>query len=180
MVPYWTRADGCELLDAGVQQVCVNAGEERADYEEIYGLPFARTLDNVVRFNEMARGRCETVVVVVDHRGDPAHVDRMRKFWRDRGINRAISYDVLNQAGSLFVDPPEIEALPEFAAARARLDRELGGGMCAAPFLYLVVGYDGQYYLCSSDWEKQTPLGSVFERSFADVVGAKSAYLATR
>ena len=62
-----------ELLEAGLQQILVNVGEEGDDYEEIYQLPFERTLENVVRFNEMSGGACEVVVVLVDHRGDPAH-----------------------------------------------------------------------------------------------------------
>ncbi len=169
-----------ELLDAGLQQICINVGEEGEDYEEIYKLPFERTLDNVVRFNEMAKGRCEVMMVVVDHRDDAVHVDHMRSFWRERGIDRIISYQVMNRGGSLFVDHMQYEALPELATARAMLDRELGGGMCAAPFLYLFVGYDGQYYLCCSDWEKQTALGSVFDRSFEDVVGPKLAHLSSR
>jgi hypothetical protein len=53
------------------------------------------------------------------------------------------------------------------------LEGKLGGAVCPAPFLYLFVGYDGQYYLCCSDWEKQTPLGSIFDKSFMDVAQAK-------
>ena len=40
----------------GLQQILVNVGEEGDDYEEIYQLPFERTLENVVRFNEMSAG----------------------------------------------------------------------------------------------------------------------------
>ena len=66
---------------------------------------------------------------------------------------------------------------PEQAAALARLEGELNGALCAAPFLYLFVGYDGQYYLCCSDWEKKAPLGSIFDNSFVDVVGRKVEHL---
>ena len=77
-----------ELLEAGLQQILVNVGEEGDDYEEIYQLPFERTLENVVRFNEMSGGACEVVVVLVDHRGDPAHIDRMRRYWATTGSSR--------------------------------------------------------------------------------------------
>ena len=33
-------------LDAGLQQILINVGEEGDDYEEIYQLPFERTLEN--------------------------------------------------------------------------------------------------------------------------------------
>jgi MoaA/NifB/PqqE/SkfB family radical SAM enzyme len=168
------------LLEAGLQQILINVGEEGDDYETIYHLPFERTRENVVRFNEMSNGACKVTMVIVDHRGDPEHVGRMRQYWSDRGIEHAISYEIMNRGGSLFVEHMQYGLYPEQAEARARLERQLGGGLCAAPFLYLFVGYDGQYYMCCADWEKQAPLGSIFDRSFVDVVGQKVAHLRSR
>ena len=52
--------------------------------------------------------------------------------------------------------------------------------MCGAPFAYLFIGYDGQYYLCCSDWKKETPMGSVFDESFQSVTATKLQYVASR
>ena len=52
--------------------------------------------------------------------------------------------------------------------------------MCPTPFAYLFIGYDGQYYLCCSDWKKEVPLGSVADTSFTDVMVAKLAHARTR
>jgi MoaA/NifB/PqqE/SkfB family radical SAM enzyme len=169
-----------DLLEAGLQQILVNVGEEGDDYEEIYQLPFERTLENVVRFNEMAGDACEVIVVIVDHRGDPAHIDRMRRYWAEHGITQAVSYGIMNRGGSLFVDHMQYEHYPELAEARARLAAGVGIPLCGAPFGYLFVGYDGQYYLCCSDWEKQAPLGSVFDKSFVDVAQAKLDLVVSR
>jgi MoaA/NifB/PqqE/SkfB family radical SAM enzyme len=168
------------LLEAGLQQILINVGEEGDEYEEIYQLPFERTLENVVRFNEMAAGVCEVIVVLVDHRRDPEHVAHMRQFWTDRGIQQSYTYEVMNRGGSLFVDHMQYEHYPELAEARARLAATVGTPLCGAPFGYLFVGYDGQYYLCCSDWEKQTPLGSVFDKSFVDVARAKLDFVVSR
>jgi MoaA/NifB/PqqE/SkfB family radical SAM enzyme len=168
------------LLDAGLQQILINVGEEGDDYEAVYHLPFERTLENVVRFNEMATGICKVTMVIVDHRGDPDHVARMRQYWSDRGIEHAVTYEIMNRGGSLFVEHMQYGLYPEQAEAAARLERQLGGGLCAAPFLYLFVGYDGQYYLCCADWEKQAPIASIFDQSFIDIVGQKVAHLRTR
>jgi MoaA/NifB/PqqE/SkfB family radical SAM enzyme len=168
------------LLEAGLQQILVNVGEEGDDYEEVYHLPFDRTLENVVRFNEMSAGACEVVIVLVDHRGDPEHLARMRRYWADHGIQQAISYEIMNRGGSLFVDHMQYEHYPELAQARARLAGGVGVPLCGAPFGYLFVGYDGQYYLCCSDWEKQTPLGSIFDKSFVDVAQAKLDLVVSR
>ena len=168
------------LLEAGLQQILINVGEEGDDYEEVYQLPFERTLENVVRFNEMSAGACEVVVVLVDHRGDPEHLDRMRKYWANHGIRQAVTYEIMNRGGSLFVDHMQYEHYPELVESRARLASAVGTPLCGAPFGYLFVGYDGQYYLCCSDWEKQTPLGSVFDKSFLDVAKAKLDLVVSR
>ena len=171
---------GAALLEAGLQQILINVGEEGDDYEDVYQLPFERTLENVVRFNEMSNGACSVVVVLVDHRGDPDHLKRMRRYWADHGIQHAVTYEIMNRGGSLFVDHMQYEQYPELAEARARLAATVGVPLCGAPFGYLFVGYDGQHYLCCSDWEKQTPLGSVFDKSFIDVARAKLDLVVSR
>ena len=55
-----------------------------------------------------------------------------------------------------------------------------GAPLCGAPFGYLFIGYDGQYYLCCSDWKKETPMGSVFDESFHSVTAKKLAYVTSR
>ena len=52
-------------------------------------------------------------MVLVDHRGDPAHVEQMRRFWRERGIDRVMTFHVMNRGGSLFVDHMQYELYPE-------------------------------------------------------------------
>jgi MoaA/NifB/PqqE/SkfB family radical SAM enzyme len=168
-----------DLLEAGLQQILINVGEEGDDYEAVYHLPFERTLENVLRFNEMAAGVCEVTMVIVDHRGDQDHVARMKDYWSELGIPHALTYEVMNRGGSLFVEHMQYGTYSEQAEALAMLERE-GGALCAAPFLYLFVGYDGQYYLCCADWEKQAPLGSIFDNSFVDVVGQKIEHLRSR
>jgi hypothetical protein len=48
------------------------------------------------------------------------------------------------------------------------------------PFVSLFIGYDGQHYLCCSDWKKEVPLGSVFDSSFVDVMVDKLVHVRTR
>jgi hypothetical protein len=104
----------------------------------------------------------------------------MRRYWTDHGIPQAVTFEIMNRGGSLFVDHMQYEHYPELAEARARLAAAAGTPLCGAPFGYLFVGYDGQYYLCCSDWEKQTPMGSVFDKSFLDVAKAKLDLVVSR
>jgi MoaA/NifB/PqqE/SkfB family radical SAM enzyme len=171
---------GRALLDAGLNSIDINASETDGDYQEVYRLPFGRTLDNIVRFAEMARDRCEVRIVLVDYRHDADHLKRMRAFWEERGIDRFLTYDLINRGGALFVDHMQYE---RYAETRDAHDRFTAAGvppLCVAPFLSLFVGYDGLYYLCCSDWKKEAALGSVFDESFDSVIAQKVDHLLTR
>jgi MoaA/NifB/PqqE/SkfB family radical SAM enzyme len=168
------------LLEAGLQQIDINVGEEGDDYEEIYKLPFQKTHDNVVRFAEMAGGRCKTQVVLVNHRNESAHMGKMIQFWRDRGIEHFLPFSVMNRGGALFVDHMQYETFTELDEARSLFEARGEVPVCAAPFVFLFIGYDGQYYLCCSDWKKEAPMGSVFERSFNEVIGPKLQHVLSR
>jgi MoaA/NifB/PqqE/SkfB family radical SAM enzyme len=171
---------GRAVLDAGVQNVYINVGDTDDGYEEVYKLPFGRTRDNVARFAEMAAGRCEVHVVLVDFRRDREHVETMKRYWRELGIHAFMEFDIINRAGALFVDHMQYEQYPEQAVARAQLAERGASGLCVVPFLYLFIGYDGQYYLCCSDWKKEVPLGSVFDVSFAEITARKAATVGCR
>ena len=171
---------GQALLDAGLQRVFLNIGDRDADYEAVYQLPFERTLENVKRFLEMAGDQCEVWIVLVDNRRDAEHVEAMREFWRGHGVKLFQDFAIMNRGGALYVDHMQFETLPQLQQARTMLASRGGTPLCGAPFGYLFVGYDGQYYLCCSDWKKEVPLGSVFDRSFADVTAAKLRHVSSR
>ncbi len=169
-----------ELIEAGLQQIAINVGDRDEAYEEIYKLPYERTRDNILRFKELAGDACQVIIVLVDHRQDRAHLDDMRRYWADQGLNAFMEYEIMNRGGALFVDHMQFESLPQLAEAKARLDTTGDEALCATPFVYLFIGYDGQYYLCCSDWRKEVPLGSVFDASFSDVMAAKLSHVRTR
>ena len=168
------------VLEAGLQAIEINVGEEGEDYEKIYGLPFEKTCENVVRFAEVAGDQCEVRIVLVNHRRDPDHLAKMTSFWRERGIDRFLGFDVMNRGGTLFVDEMQYSAYPERAEAEQMLRARDVNPVCAAPFVLLFVGYDGQYYLCCSDWKKEVAFGSVFDTSFMAIMGDKLERASTR
>ena len=147
----------------------------------MYQLPFERTRDNVARFVEMAGPECAVQVVLVDYQRDPEHMHKMEGYWRERGVNSFVRFDVMNRGGALFVDHMQFETYPQLAKAREMLaSRGADVPLCGAPFGYLFIGYDGQYYLCCSDWKKETPMGSVFDESFRSVTERKLSYVTSR
>jgi len=169
-----------ELLEAGLQRIAINVGDRDADYEAIYKLPFERTRDNILRFKELAGDACEVIIVLVDHRRDRAHIESMRQYWGDFGMRAFMEYEIMNRGGALFVDHMQFDEYPQLAEAREMLGARSIEAVCPTPFAYLFIGYDGQYYLCCSDWKKEVPLGSVADTSFADVMVAKLAHARTR
>lgn len=168
------------LLDAGVQEIKINVSDIDEAYERVYKLPFNRTLDNIVRFAELARDACQVTIMLVDHRGDPAHLTAMRAYWQRKGFNAFNTWTLINRAGALAVDDMQYPTYPEVAEARVLLQEAGVQPVCPAPFLYLFVGYDGQYYLDSSDWKKDVPLGSVFDVSFPEIMHAKLRHVLSR
>lgn len=171
---------GVDLLDAGLKRIHINVSEQGDDYEQVYKLPWERTRDNVIRFAAMAEGKCEVNVVLVNHRGDPDHGREMQAFWREHGIRHFHPFEVINRGGALFVDHMQYEEMGELTKALEIAEQHGGPQICGVPFGFIFIGYDGQYYLCCSDWKKEAPLGSVFERSMVDVSAAKLAHVSSR
>ena len=174
------RARAHALLEAGLQRIAINVGDRDADYEDVYKLPFERTRDNVLRFKELAGDACEVIIVLVDHRRDRAHLESMRQYWGDFGMRAFMEYEIMNRGGALFVDHMQFEEYPQLAEARQLLAGRGVEAVCPTPFAYLFIGFDGQYYLCCSDWKKEVPLGSVADTSFSDVMVAKLAHARSR
>lgn len=173
-------ATGRALLDAGVRAVFLNVGEHGEAYEAVYRLPFERTRDRVVAFARMAAQRCRVVAVLVDHRNDPRHVDTMRSYWAGLGIDRAHPHALNNRGGSLHVEHMQYDEHPHVLPAWEVLDHDAGTPMCEVPFHRMFIGYDGRYYLCSSDWEKRARVGSVFEGSLLEATQERTLRAADR
>lgn len=168
------------LLDAGLDEIYINVSDIDEEYERIYNLPFAPTCENITRFAELAGERCTPVIILVDHRNDRTHIKAMQTFWRARGLKKFHDYSVINRGGALFVEHMQFEQYSEMV--RARNDLSEGGAqpLCGAPWGFLFIGYDGNYYLCCSDWRKQASLGSVFDYSFLQVTRQKLAMVVSR
>ena len=171
---------GGALLDARVTQVNINASEIDDEYERVYQLPFARTRDNIIGFVERARGKCAVRVMVVDYLDNRDHARSIIQYWRGLGVEEFVCYALINRGGSLPIDPPWWHAPAARRQAQADLQSRRAHPVCAAPFIHLFVGYDGRYYLCSSDWRKEVSFGSVFDTSFAAITAEKLARVTSR
>ncbi len=169
-----------QLLDAGLDQIMINVGARDDEYEQVYQLPFEKTRDNVVRFAEMAGDDCAVYIVLVDYQQSPEHLADMREYWRGLGFRRFQQFDIINRGGALFVDHMQFETLGELQQAERMLAGDDTPPLCGTPFAFLFVGYDGNYYLCCSDWKKEVPFGTVFDRSFKELTREKLRHVIER
>ncbi len=174
------EARASALLDAGLREIFINCGDLDDDYDRVYKVPFGRMRDNVVRFMELAGDRCEVHIVLVDHQQDRARVSRIRDYWRGLGVTHFFNSPMLNRAGTLDVAGMDYDTYPERPLAEAMFERLGIQPVCAAAFAFPFIGYDGNYYLCSSDWEKQVAVGNVFEDSFLSILRTKLAHVESR
>lgn len=169
-----TEAKAIALLDAGLQEIEFNVGEEGSEYETIYGLPFQRTLENVERFARLAEGRCKVNIVLVDHREDEAHREHMKAFWSARGLSEFVVFPIMNRGGALQVDRMDYAPTSSHVIRAREMLAERGTTpICMAPFVFLFIGYDGKYYLCCADWKKEAAYGTVHDSALSDAVGPK-------
>ena len=169
-----------ELLDAGLDEIYINISDVHEEYEEIYNLPFDSTCENITRFAKLAEGRCTPVIILVDHHNSREHIKAMQAFWRERGLKKFHDYSVINRGGALFVEHMQFEQYTEMVQARNQLTEGGLEPLCGAPWGFLFIGYDGNYYLCCSDWRKEASLGSVFDHSFLQVTRQKLAMVTSR
>lgn len=167
------RATG--LIDAGLAGVWVTVADLADTYRSTYGLDFDAMVDNVVRFRDMAEGRVTILLGLMD-RGDAGQTARLREFWTALGFERFAPLTLLNRGGALDVDGMDFAHQPERFRAQALMDTTERTPGCAIPFAYTFIGFDGSYYLCSSDWRKEAAFGTVFDRSIAATLHAKAVH----
>ncbi len=165
---------GRALLDAKVAEVAINISDLDEEYEDVYKLPFEKTFENIKRFKEDAGDDCVVRIVLVDHHGDRDHITKMVKFWQDAGMKDFIGFPMMNRGGALDFAGFDYSDGNLLGRAEAMIPdgQEFA---CGAPFSGQFVGYDGNYYLCCSDWKKEVILGNVFDHSIAGVAAAKLA-----
>jgi MoaA/NifB/PqqE/SkfB family radical SAM enzyme len=173
------EAKGRALLAAGLQQISLNIGATGDEYEAIYDLPFERTLENVVRFRELATGRCHIIVVLVGDREERGRLDEAEAFWRRHGFEHFRRPVYVNRGGALADCGSAFADESAQARASALLARR-GSPRCGVPVLSMFIGYDGYYYLCSSDWEKVSSHGHVFEHRIVDAMRSRLRHVASR
>ncbi len=154
------------LHDAELEHITFSFGDLGKDYEEVYALSFEQSYENVMYFLELNAKRkepCHTALSMVIHDINRDKLKETAKFWRERGVKSILQFEQNNRGGACDNGLYFVRSKKFLAEAADIMEAEGVPLMCMTPFLFLFVGWNGQYYICCSDYEKTTPLGSVFD-----------------
>ena len=161
-----------KLIDSGMNRVNFSISDMGDDYEEVYALNFNNTRKNVLDFLDINKSRgnpVKTMVNIVKHDLNAKKIKEYRKFWLGAGIDSFLLFEQSNRGGACD-NGHYFRGNDSYKDAALKLLRENQiSRLCAAPFIYVFVGWNGQYYICCNDYKKTTPLGSVFDHSIEDM-----------
>ncbi len=157
-------------------------GADRESYEAITGLPFARTLDNVVAL--MDRAQTDDLNLRIRGAGQPRLDDDDLPRWFDEASYRAFWDGIF--ARHRFRRLPVVEFFSYHdragnvrrnqASFGDRVRRDLTGAYCMRVDCWLHFLYTGELILCCMDYRKETVLGDA-SRQDLDQIFASPTYL---
>ncbi len=165
------------LIEAGINGVTFSVSDFGDDYELVYNLNFEKTRTNILDFLALTKEYPERdiniVISIVKHDLNLNKIEEMKKFWYGLGVKYVMEFDQNNRGGACdnqhyFIGNNKYEAEAKDILAAGKIS-----SLCAAPFRFIFVGWNGQYYICCSDYRKQSPLGSVFEYGIEEMEAIK-------
>ena len=148
------------LLAAGIKRITFSVSDLGDDYEKVYNLNAENTLANIDEFLRQRSllaesDRPQVWISLVEHGGNASKIDEMKQFWHAKGIDDIFQFKLINRGG---------------ACESEHLFLENGvSTLCNLAFTTPFIGWNGNYYICCSDYEKLTPLATVFDYSLSQL-----------
>lgn len=167
------RETSKKLLEAGLSSISFSVSDFGDDYELVYNLDFETTRKNIMDFldlrDKLEKHKPRVVLSIVEHDLNKDKIDDMKAFWQKAGIKFVLEFPQNNRGGACdnghyFVDTDRFQV-----EAREILAENKASPICSTAFFFVFIGWSGQYYVCCSDYKKETPLGSVFDYSIDEM-----------
>ncbi len=162
------------LLDAGISRVTFSVSDLEDDYEEVYNLDYATMRKHVAAFmalnaeREPAQ-RSEVWISIVEHDINREKIPAMRAHWESLGVTGVYAFRQITRGGACETGHYFLRSDKYRAEAEALMAAKDVSTLCSLAFIFPFVGWSGQYFICCSDYEKVTPLGSVFDFSVSEM-----------
>lgn len=158
------------LLDCGIQRITFSISDLDDDYEEVYNLDYATMRQHVDAFMAQNAARepdkqCEVWISIVEHDINREKIPAMREYWEAQNVTGVYVFRQITRGGACETGHYFLRSEAHRAEAEALMAAKGVSTLCNLAFVAPFVGWSGQYYICCSDYEKITPLGSVFDYS---------------
>lgn len=158
------------LLDSGVRRITFSISDLDDDYEEVYNLDYANMRQNVDAFMALnaARepaARSEVWISIVEHDINREKIPAMRAYWEAQQVTGVYVFRQITRGGACETGHYFLRSEAHRVEAERLMATKGVSTLCNLAFVAPFVGWNGQYYICCSDYEKVTPLGSVFDYS---------------
>ena len=173
-----TEEKSSSLLDAGLKKLNISVSDLESTYEDVYALGWENTFKNILNFVRLNNGRAALTINIVSHEYNFDKIEKMKDFWRGHGISEFLVFNQTNRGGACKHGNFFLNNDKYFDEAEAILGEAKLSGMCSAPFDYLFLGWNGNYYICCNDYRKTTVLGNVFEYGIEEIDVLKRATMA--
>ncbi len=162
------------LLDHGIARVTFSVSDLGEDYEEVYNLDADTMLAHVQAYMALnaqrdTDKRSEVWISIVEHDINREKIPAMRDYWEAQGVTGVHVYRQITRGGACETGHYFLRSDAHRAEAEVLMAEKGVSTLCSIAFVAPFVGWNGQYYVCCSDYEKVEPLGSVFDYSIEDM-----------
>ena len=157
------------LLEHGISRITFSVSDLGEDYEEVYNLDVEQMHRHVDAFLALNNGRAEAWISIVEHDINRDKIPAMREFWESKGVTGVYVFRQITRGGACQTGHYFLRSDAHRAEAEALMRDKGVSTLCNLAFTAPFVGWNGQYYICCSDYEKVEPLGSVFDYSLHDM-----------
>ncbi len=162
------------LLEAGISRITFSISDLDEDYEEVYNLDYSTMRRHVEAFMAQnaaltAEKRSEVWISIVEHDINRDKIPAMRAYWEAQGVTGVYVFRQITRGGACETGHYFLRSEAHRAEAEALMAAKGVSTLCNLAFVAPFVGWNGQYYICCSDYEKVAPLGSVFDYSLDEL-----------
>lgn len=164
-----------QLMNAGLKQICLSVSDIHETYEKVHKLDFDTVYKNIKDSIAFSEKKCTIKMSIVICNENRNEIETIKSFWRIRGITNFVLFDYINRSGNLDIDY-YFTRNDRYMAEAENILRENGlHKICLGPLVFNLIGWNGNYYLCSNEFAKSAPLGPVAAHGIKEVDPCKKS-----
>ena len=159
------------LINAGLNEIAFSVSGINDVYKKIHKFDFEIIEKNILSFLKYSKNKCNVIISIVKCEYNITSIDQIMEYWRHKGLgnHQFLIFEQTNRGGAHDNRKSFINSNMQMEETKQLLKDRNIILQCFAPFMDVSIGWDGLYYLCINDFQKEFPLGSVETKSFAEL-----------